>query len=325
VEVCVSAAVSDCGPVGVETPQPVHVVEAWPSVTVIVPVWGDRGELAATMAALAAQEYAGSFEVLVVDNGNNEALTHTTGRLASVRVVEEPTPGSYAARNAALDFAKGEVLAFTDGDCLPRPDWLAEGVRELLSDPGASFVGGDIRLFPADTRRATAAELWDCVNGLRQDLYVNEQGWAATANMLTLRSTFDRVGPFQQALQSGGDREWGQRAVSSGVAARFARRAVVDHPARASLTELHTKIRRVTRGDVDRRRTLGIPVFDVRELVGGVRPNVRSIIQRSRLVSEKWTVDRVRYVAVAQWLQYYFLFAKISHAATTSRLRRAHH
>jgi glycosyltransferase involved in cell wall biosynthesis len=304
-------------------PEPVPVVGAggWPSVTVIVPVHGDRGEIAATARALAAQDYPGEFDVVVVDNGRNEGLEDSLGPLESLQLLREPTPGSYAARNAALPAARGEVLAFTDGDCLPRPDWLRAGVTELLSADGPAFVGGAIELFPADRDRPSFAELWDCTNGLRQDRYVREQGWAATANMMTLRSTFDRVGPFAQQLQSGGDREWGERAVRAGVEARFGPGAVVDHPARPTMAELHKKVRRVTRGDVDKRRAAGRGMFDAGELRGALRPNVRSIVRTSAQVSPAWTRDRVRYVGVAQWLQYYFLGAKLSFVAR-DRLRK---
>jgi GT2 family glycosyltransferase len=59
----------------------------WPSVTVIVPVHGDRGELAATTRALAAQDYPGAVDVVVVDNGDNEGLEASVGVLPSVQLL----------------------------------------------------------------------------------------------------------------------------------------------------------------------------------------------------------------------------------------------
>lgn len=289
----------------------------WPSVTVVIPVHGDRGRFALTTAALAAQDYPGDFDVVVADNGDNHGLDTAMAPLATASLVHEPRPGSYAARNAALPHARGEVLAFTDGDCLPRPEWLTRGVSELLAADGPAFVGGGIQLFPADPDRPTLAELWDCANGLRQDRYVQEQGWAATANMITTRETFDAVGPFADRLKSGGDREWGERAVAGGVRPVFAASAVVDHPARATMAELHTKVRRVTRGDVDTRRARGLPMVDRGTLAGTLRPNTRSIVAFSRGVSRSWTPARIKYVAVAHWLQYYFVAARVRHAVAT--------
>ncbi|MEZ0491257.1 glycosyltransferase [Kineococcus sp. TBRC 1896] len=311
-------------PVGTQSqPSPALAGRDWPSVTVVVPVHGDRGELAKTAKALAALDYLGSVDVVVVDNGDNEGLERSLAVLERVQVIRESTPGSYAARNAALAAASGEVLAFTDGDCLPRPDWLTEGVRQLLACEGPAFVGGAIELFPAVAGRASFAELWDCVNGLRQDHYVGDQGWAATANMMTLRSTFDRVGPFSAFLQSGGDREWGERATRTGVQAVFGATAVVDHPARPTMAELHKKVRRVTRGDVDKRRATGTALYERGELTSSLRPNVRSTVRTSARVSPGWTLDRVRYVAVGHWMQYYFVGAKFAHVLRTRRLERA--
>jgi len=291
----------------------------WPSVTVVIPVHGDQGLLARTIASLAAQDYPGEFDVVVVDNGDNRGLDVAVEPLARAVVVREAERGSYAARNAALEHARGEVLAFTDADCLPRGNWLTMGVSELLATGQPAFVGGAIELFAADPRHPTFAELWDRVNGLRQGHYVQEQGWAATANMLTLRTTFDAVGAFAGALKSGGDREWGERAAASGVRPVFSAAAVVDHPARSTMAELHSKVRRVTRGDVDSRRTRGLPMFDPGTLLGVLRPNTRSIVTFSRRVSSVWTLDRIRYVLVAHWLQYYFFAAKVRHVAATGR------
>ncbi|WP_432511362.1 glycosyltransferase family 2 protein [Kineococcus sp. SYSU DK001] len=309
------------GPTPRPTSEPRATDRSWPVVTVVVPVHGDRGQIAGTARALAAQDYPGDVHVVVVDNGDNVDLDGSTAVLENLQLVSEPQPGSYAARNAALPLAVGEVLAFTDGDCLPRPDWLTAGVAELLAAPGPAFVGGAIELFPRDPAHPTAAELWDCANGLRQDVYVRVQGWAATANMMTLRSTFDDVGRFSQTLRSGGDREWGQRAVARGVRPVFGAAAVVDHPARRTMAELHKKVRRVTRGEVDKRRAAGAPPVDVAELLRSLRPNVRSILRTSRQVGPRWSPDRVRYVAVAQWLQYYFIGAGLHAAIVTRRAR----
>jgi GT2 family glycosyltransferase len=281
-----------------------------PSVSVVVPVHADRGRLELTLDALDAQDYAGPVEVLVVDNGDNPTIPSATSGRATTRVLREPAPGSYAARNTGVAEASGAVLAFTDADCVPRPDWLSAAVAALMTHERA-FVGGAIALFPRPGRRPRAAEVYDCANGLRQDRYVGEQGWAATANMLVRRATFDEVGPFDARLRSGGDRLWGRRAAALGVRPTYAADAVVDHPARDSLRELRTKTIRVTTGDVDARRLDGRPVFDPGTLLSEVRPHTRSIARASARVSPTWTRDRVVYVLVAHWLQYVSVLTRL--------------
>ncbi len=298
------------------------VDEAWPSVTVVVPVHGDRGELRLTTAALAAQDYPGSVQVVVVDNGDNRDLDSSLSTLPGADVVREQTPGSYAARNAALATARGEVLAFTDGDCLPDPGWLRAGVSALRAHEGPCFVGGAVELFARDQTRPSLAEMWDSLNFLRQEAYVREQGWAATANMMTLRSTFDVVGSFDARLRSGGDREWGERAVRTGVAAVYCPEAVVRHPARAQMSELHRKARRVSQGDVESRRRQGAPMFDPGVIAASVNPSPRSTVRRSAALAHPTPANRGRYVAVALWMRYYTFGSKLAHVLRTSRAGR---
>lgn len=289
----------------------------WPSVTVVVPVHGDRGLLRRTTDALAAQDYPGPVDVLIVDNGDNTELAAASAVLPNGRVVTESTPGSYAARNAALASATGEVLAFTDGDCRPVPGWLREGVSALLADGGPTFVGGAVHVEPADPQRPTFAELWDSRHFLQQEDYVRLRGWAATANMITRRETLDAVGPFNASLKSGGDREWGERASRAGVHAVYAPAAVVEHPARASMRELHRKARRVTRGDVDTRRRTGEPMFEPGVLRASLAPSTRSTVRRAAGFPTR--SQGARYVLVAHWMRYYFLGAKLAHVLRTSR------
>lgn len=279
-----------------------------PSVTVIVPVGGSRGELTLAVSALDTQDYAGAVEVIVADNGDNADLPAERDGL---RVVHEARPGSYAARNAGVAAASGEVLAFTDADCRPAPGWLTAGVRRLAGLEEPAFVGGaiDVELLPAGAR--TGASLWDRLHGLPQETFVSRDGWAATANLLVRRSDFDRVGPFDERLKSGGDREWGERAVRAGLRPVYAPEVVVHHPPRASLAELQRKTRRVQQGwrDVEQDRGGGRPAL--RNLAWSLTPHTRSVLRASRRLAADGVgpVERARYVATAHWLQYYGTWA----------------
>jgi glycosyltransferase involved in cell wall biosynthesis len=88
-----------------------------------------------TLAALARQEHP-DFEVLVVDSSDG-ADREQTAKLATqfgAKYFHEPRRGQALARNTGIPLATGEVIAFTDDDCIPAPDWLAKKVRNF-SDP----------------------------------------------------------------------------------------------------------------------------------------------------------------------------------------------
>lgn len=232
-----------------------------PDVSVVIPVHGDRGALAQTLAHLAAQHTSATMEVLVVDNGDNDGI-ETTTRHFGAHLVHEPTRGSYAARNAGIRASRGAVLAFTDADCRPRSDWVQRGLEALDRGGAGSFVGGRVDLLQTSGgRRLSAAEIWQFGHDLRQDLYTRSPGWAVTANLFVRRADLERAGPFHAGLHSGGDREWGERAVRAGLRCCYADDAVVDHPTRATMAALLTKVRRVATGTVAVSRTTGAPLY----------------------------------------------------------------
>jgi GT2 family glycosyltransferase len=212
-------------------------------VSVIVPTYDDWVGLQACLDCLAGQTLpVDRYEVIVA---NNNALPEVPGTLrlpGNARVVHAPTPGSYAARNLALEVARGDFLFFTDSDCQPDRRWIEAGLDHLAVLGPTGRVGGRIQLFP-NGPTWTAAELYDRIHGLRQHDYVR-YGWAATANLATRRAAFDLAGPFRADLFSGGDVEWNLRAKGLGSEIVFAPDMLVRHPARASFADLAKKRRR---------------------------------------------------------------------------------
>ncbi|NAZ86671.1 glycosyltransferase [Kineococcus indalonis] len=216
-----------------------------PTVDVVVPVKDDP-RLEACVRALLAQDHpADRLRVLVVDNGSRHPRTDLADLDPRVSVLSEPRPGSYAARNAAVARATGDVLAFTDSDTLPEPTWVSSAVRALGA--GARVVAGRVRVYPRDPRRPHPVEAFEVVNAFRQDRTV-PRGFAVTANLVVPREVFDAVGPFDADLPSGGDAEWCGRAVAAGFPLTYVADAVVAHPARESYAEAWTKLCRVQHG-----------------------------------------------------------------------------
>lgn len=223
-----------------------------PRVTVVIPVHDDRERLNACLDALAGQQDAPTHEILVVDNGSTDGPAAVVEGRAQVQLLSEPKRGSYAARNTGLRHARGEILAFTDADCVPRPDWLARGVETLDADPGLDLVAGRIHLFPSRAGRFTIAETFEAVYGFRQEDYVRERHYGATANLFARRRVLERIGPFDDGPKSGGDKEWCQRAHAAGLRIGYSPDTVIGHPMRRTLKELGGKTRRTWRGELDR-------------------------------------------------------------------------
>lgn len=161
------------------------------------------------------------------------------------RVLEESREGSYAARNKGIEVARGDVLAFTDSDCIPQPQWLEVGVEALSR--GADRVAGKIEVF-SRSEKPGAAELYEKTSAFQQKSSVEVYGTCVTANLITYKKTFDKAGLFNSSLLSGADTEWGIRAREAGFSIVYAPQAVVRHPARDSIGKLLHKQRRVVAG-----------------------------------------------------------------------------
>jgi GT2 family glycosyltransferase len=210
---------------------------------VVVPARNAESTLTALLDALAEQTVA-PVEVIVVDDRSDDA----TASLAAAHplhptVLTGPGQGSYAARNVGLAAVRAPVVAFTDADCVPAPDWLECALAALQANPG--LVGGRV----AQVRRegAGVCERYDRATYLDQRELV-AQGFAATANLVVPAETLRRLGGFDAELRSSGDLELGRRARAASVPVGYAPDALVQHAPRTTARELWLLHRRLGAG-----------------------------------------------------------------------------
>lgn len=248
-----------------------------PLVSVIIPVYNDADRLALCLMALDGQTYPRHLvEIVAVDNGSEDDVAEVAERFEGVRLVREPRPGSYAARNRGIIEAEGDIIAFTDADCRPTSTWIERAVRHLVHDPGVGVVGGHIQVVAADPNSPSGVELYEIMTGFPQKRYIEEFRFAATACMFTRMSVFDSVGLFNEELMSGGDREWGMRVHASGFCLRYADDVITVHPARRTLRQLYGKSKRRHAGARDLNRSSHTLRTSGRRLLRNLVPPVRT-------------------------------------------------
>lgn len=278
-----------------------------------MPVWNDSGRLQGCLRALEEQTYPGHlYEVIVVDNDSAKAIGHVVVPYARARVVQEGRPGSYAARNTGVKHARGEIIAFTDSDCIPAPDWLERGVAHLTHLDGCAVVAGRVEIFSRSQQQPNAVEQYEMLVALAQREFVRNYKFGATANLFTLREVFEQAGPFLAEVMSGGDLEWGRRVVGFGYRLEYADNARVFHPARASLSQLYSKIVRVTGGLHDLKRLKGRTYLEFdRSLLLDLLPPVKAIARTLREPSLRRKRDRIKVCAVLLFVRYVQAFEKL--------------
>lgn len=218
-------------------------------VSVIIPTYKDWARLRLCLEALENQSYPSNlFEVIIVNNAPGDSPPSFIILHDNFKIIEEKLPGSYAARNAAIKIAKGEILGFTDSDCIPDKDWLKNAVNSFKKYNTVSRVAGPIKIFTRN-KKPRAVELYDLIYAFPQKSHV-DQGVSVTANLFTYRKIFDEVGLFNNNTMSGGDIEWGRRAKMLGFTIKFSDDIIINHPARDSYKSLFEKAKRVGKGQV---------------------------------------------------------------------------
>jgi GT2 family glycosyltransferase len=198
-----------------------------PTVSVIVPAYNAAGTIGECLESLLALRYPPErLEIQVVDNGSTDgtgsALRAYGDRIA---VVGEPTRGAAAARNAGVASSRGEVVAFTDADCVVDPDWLAELVGPL-ADVRVGIAGGAIRARPGANEVERFGEV---LHDHRRAIEVFRPPYAITMNWASRREVLEAVGGFDERFVRCQDVDLSYRVVQAGYRLAFAPGALVYH------------------------------------------------------------------------------------------------
>jgi cellulose synthase/poly-beta-1,6-N-acetylglucosamine synthase-like glycosyltransferase len=120
--------------------------EPLPSVSLIVAAHDEEASIMHWVRSTLAFDYPRDrLEVVVVSDGSTDRTVEWATKAGADRVLEVPRVGKVAALNAAVDGARGEVLAFSDANSTWEPDALRRLVARL-ADPATGYVCGQLRL-----------------------------------------------------------------------------------------------------------------------------------------------------------------------------------
>lgn len=240
-----------------------------PSVSVIVPIYNGEIDIPDLAACLLAQTFPPEqVEYLLVDNNSCDRTASvlqdwvTTARSQGLTwqyLSEANIQSSYAARNRGIHRARGQLLAFTDADCRPHPDWL-EKLIAPFADPAVGVVVGEIAALPGTSWLERYA---DQRNMMTQRFTIAHEfyPYGQTANLAIRRQALGGVGLFRPYLTTGGDADLCWRIQQHHPwQLVFAEDAIIQHRHRATLKDLASQWRRYGRSNNYLHELHGVPL-----------------------------------------------------------------
>lgn len=108
-------------------------------ISVVIPAYNAERTLPECLAAL-QQQSGNVVEVIVADDGSTDN-TAVVATEHGARVVQQNRQGPAAARNLGLAQARGEIVMYTDADCVPAPDWVGQMSAPLADEQVAGVKG----------------------------------------------------------------------------------------------------------------------------------------------------------------------------------------
>ncbi|HEV8337656.1 MAG TPA: glycosyltransferase [Candidatus Polarisedimenticolia bacterium] len=180
-------------------------------------------------------------EILIVDQSDGDASARIAEQAAlhlpGLRRLATPTRGLSRARNAALGEARGEIVAFTDDDCLVPADWVGRVAEAFERHPDVAAVTGGSLPDPARTpgRRILAATTWHPPEARLFRRKVDPSVVGGGLNLSIRKSWAARFGMFDPDLGPGGrfrgadDTDFIHRVLKSGGAILYDPDVVVFH------------------------------------------------------------------------------------------------
>jgi glycosyltransferase involved in cell wall biosynthesis len=179
-----------------------------PLVSVIIPVYNGARFLRAALESVFAQTYR-PLEVVVVDDGSIDDSADIAQSFPDVRYMHQTNQGVAAARNHAIEAARGEFFAFLDQDDLWTPEKLKLQVDYLRNHPEVGYTLTQQQFF---LEPGTSLPAW-----FRKDLLASvHTGWVL-GTLLVRRNVFEQVGNFAAGYSAANDSDWFFRAKAAEI------------------------------------------------------------------------------------------------------------
>ena len=203
-----------------------------PFFSIIIPTCDRPRQMIVCLKALAQLDYPRKrFEVIVVDDGSEKPLQGVVApflKRFDLILLTQPNAGAAAARNTGAVRAKGKLLAFTDDDCAPSPNWLQKLAVAFDLLPDCIIGGRVLNAIPSNQYSATSQLMHEAVYSYF-NAKPNQAKFLATNNLALPADRFRTIGGFDTTFFRAEDNELCNRWLQHGYRMIYAPELVVYH------------------------------------------------------------------------------------------------
>jgi cellulose synthase/poly-beta-1,6-N-acetylglucosamine synthase-like glycosyltransferase len=213
-----------------------------PAVTVVVPVRNGEETIESLLDSLNNLNYESDKVEFIVVDGNSTDKTREIVKKYPVKLFIENKKGLNVARNIGIKMSKGEIVAFTDSDCIVPSNWITK-IVENFKDPQVSCVGGSAKALNSDFVSQYAD---NSIVRLMPFFRKREEldkvrpffRHPAGCNMAYRRKVAEEIGYFDEKIQYGFDEvEFADRVCKAGYKMVLDPKVMVWHKHRSTLGE----------------------------------------------------------------------------------------
>ncbi len=208
-------------------------------ISVVIPTLNRASKLERCLGALSRQSSDADFEIRGAEGGSTDGTLRLLegSDLPNLSFLIERKRGAGAARNSAVRAARGSLVAFTDDDCVPGPDWLS-GLRAALpEDQKCAGVGGMV----SPMKDCVVSRFLDRSRAGRNIEWGGKAIHLPTTNSMYRRSALQDVGLFDERVLICEDIELSQRILRKGYWLKAFQGAAVRHDDPADIPTLYRK------------------------------------------------------------------------------------
>lgn len=196
-------------------------------ISIVITVKNEAENIADLLDSLVVQE--DPFEVLIIDaNSNDETqaiIREYEKKYKEIKlIVHEGTRGE--SRNFGVENAKGEIVAFIDGDCIANPFWLKE-IRKKINEGYDVVAGKTVNLGYKHFKDLQRVELE----------YKGYDTTFPSCNLAYVKRLFKEIGGFDDRFITGEDIDLNLRAIDAGAKIGYNEKAIVYHRIRSTFRD----------------------------------------------------------------------------------------